>query len=170
MPEAGPRTPAEAAPSLKLLRVLGPPGSGKTLLITTLVEEFRTLGHFVATSAPRGDGDATSMVITTSSGARITASRLLPAEELCRLVASIDPRATLLLAESLEATSHPAIEVVPPGAQPSTPPPDLLATIPPSEVAPGATAPLAALIASRLLTPAPSGASRSFLSRLLRGR
>ena len=67
-----------------LLRVLGAPGAGKTLLIATLVEEFRNLGHFVATSAPR-EG---ATVITTSSGARITAER--PLVVTCYEVMALD--------------------------------------------------------------------------------
>lgn len=133
---------------LALLRVMGAPGAGKTLLIATLLEEFRTLGHFVATSAPRGEA---ATVITTSSGARITAERVLSAEELCRLVGSIDPRAALLLAESLDAPGQPVVEVVPTGAQPTTAPADLVATIATAEVTPGTTKPLAALIERRII-------------------
>jgi molybdopterin-guanine dinucleotide biosynthesis protein len=148
-----------------LLRILGAPGAGKTLLITTLVEEFRGLGHFVATSAPRGDA---ATVITTSSGARITAERALTADELCSLVGSVDPRAALLLAESLDAPGLPAVEVLAPGAHPSTPPADLLATIPSTEVAPGATAPLATLIERRIIKgEPPEEPRRSILDRLL---
>ena len=145
-----------------LLRVLGAPGAGKTLLIATLVEEFRTLGHFVATSAPR-EG---ATVITLSSGARITAERPLTADELCILVRSVDPRAALLLAEALDAPGSPAVEVVPTGAHALTPPVDLLATIASSEVAPGATAPLAALIERRLLRGEPDAPPRGLLGRL----
>jgi len=130
-----------------LLRVLGAPGAGKTLLIATLVEEFRSLGHFVATSAPR-EG---ATVITMSSGGRITAERPLTADELCSLVGSVDPRAALLLAEALDAPGSPAVEVLAPGAHPSTPPADLVATITSTEVAPGATRHLAALIERRII-------------------
>ena len=146
-----------------LLRILGAPGAGKTLLVTTLVEEFRTLGHFVATSAPR-EG---ATVITTSSGARITAERPLTAEELCSLVGSVDPRAALLLAEALDAPGLPAVEVVPAGGRPLTPPADLLATIPSTEVAPGTTKPLAALIERRILHgEPPEQPRRGILGRL----
>lgn len=148
-----------------LLRVLGAPGAGKTLLIATLVEEFRGLGHFVATSAPRGEA---ATVITTSSGARITAERPLTAEELCSLVGSVDPRAALLLAEGLDAPGLPAIEVLAPGAHPSTPPADLVATIASTEVAPGTTGPLAALIERRILRgEPPEPPRRGLLGRLL---
>lgn len=148
-----------------LLRVLGAPGAGKTLLITTLVEEFRTLGHFVATSAPRGEA---ATVITTSSGARITAERALTADELCSLVGSVDPRAALLLAEGLDAPGSPAVEVLAPGTPPSTPPADLVATIASTEVAPGATKPLATLIERRIIKGEPSGVLRKgLLAQLL---
>ena len=144
----------------------GAPGAGKTLLIAPLVEEFRNLGHFVATSAPR-EG---ATVITTSSGARITAERPLTAEELCNLVGSVDPRAALLLAESLDAPGSPAVEVIAPGTPPSAPPADLIATIVSTEVAPGATRPLAALIERRIVRGEPSEEPRRGLLGRLLGR
>lgn len=150
-----------------LLRVLGAPGAGKTLLIATLVEEFRSLGHFVATSAPRGEA---ATVITTSSGARITAERPLTAEELCSLVGSVDPRAALLLAEGLDAPGSPAVEVLASGTQPSTPPADLIATIASTEVAPGATRLLAALIERRIIRGQPAEQPRRGLLGRLFGR
>lgn len=112
--------------ALRIVRVVGPPGSGKTLLITTLIEALRSRGVFTATSAPR-EGRAT--VITASNGARITAERLLNAQELRQLTITVDPRATLLLAESLEAPGTFAIEIVPPGAQPTTNRSDLIALV-----------------------------------------
>jgi hypothetical protein len=108
--------------------VVGPPGSGKTLLITSLVEALRGHGHLVATSAPRGT-DAT--VITMSNGGRVTVERALTAEALRTLIPQVDPRAALLLAESLDAPGTPAIELVPPGAKPTTPRTDLLALVSP---------------------------------------
>ena len=170
MPDSTP-TPGNPEPPsrLKLLRVVGPPGAGKSYLITLLIEELRPLGHFVATSAPRSEGVT---VITTSSGARITVEKLMSSDELTRLTGSIDPRATLLLAESLDAPGHPAIEVVPADEHSiNTEPSDLLATVRTSELAPGALAPLATLIPQRLLGAAPPDTQpRGLLSRLFRGK
>lgn len=172
MPDSTP-TPGNPEPSSgpKLLRVVGPAGAGKSYLITLLIEELRPLNVFVATAAPRGDNEAVT-VITTSSGARITAERTFNPQELCRLVATLDPRAALLLAESLDAPGQPAIEVVPSDEHSiNTEPSDLLATVRTSELAPGALAPLAPLITRRLLGAAPPDAHpRGLLSRLFRGK
>ena len=96
-----------------VLRIVGPPGSGKTLLIVSLVEALRSRGHRVATVAPRRGG---ATLIVLSNGGRVTMERALPVEEIARVVASIDPSAHLVLAEAYDTPGTPAIAISPRGA------------------------------------------------------
>lgn len=166
---------ASPTAALPVLRIVGPPGSGKTLLITALTEALRERGHFIALCAPRGDA---STVLTLSSGARVSIERAPDLDALRPLVRSLDPRAALLLAEGVEAAGVPAIELVPDAsARPLTASDDLVATIISGEVVrafgvsgPSPVATLAATIEARLLRgePAPGRASHraGFISRL----
>lgn len=155
--------------------MVGPPGSGKTLLITALVEALRARGHLVATSAPRGDGEAWATVVTMSNGGRVTVERALGLDALRTLVPTLDPRAAILLAEDVEEPGAPAIEIVPPGARPTSQRADLIAivSLTPSrdvatfgpEQAPG----LADLIALRLHERRAASSGSSGVSRWVRG-
>ncbi len=110
-----------------VLRIVGPPGSGKTLLIVSLVEALRSRGHRVATVAPRRGG---ATLIVLSNGGRVTMERALPVEEIATVVASIDPSAHLVLAEDYDTPGTPAIAIAPRGAPRATStPPDALATV-----------------------------------------
>ncbi len=152
--------------------MVGQPGSGKTLLITSLVEALRGHGHLVATSAPRGS-EAT--VITMSNGGRVTVERALDVGALRTLIPQVDPRAALLLAESLDAPGTPAIELVPPGTKPTIPRVDLLALVSPepsrdfATFGPAQTPGLADLISATILNEHYGQPKRrGFLQRLRR--
>jgi molybdopterin-guanine dinucleotide biosynthesis protein len=143
-------------PAPVLLRVVGPPGSGKTLLITSLTEALRQRGHRVASAVLREDA---ATIVTLPNGGRATVARALSALELPGVAASIDPHIDLLLAEGFEAPGSPAIELSPPGSPPLvTLSADLLAVVASTQVAgdfavfgPGETHGLADLIERRLL-------------------
>ncbi len=98
--------------SLAVLRVLGAPGAGKSLLILGLTDELRRRGYRVASAVER-DGQATVVVL--GSGGRVTLERTFHIEALQGVVAGLDPQADLLLAEGYEGHGVPAIEVSPPG-------------------------------------------------------
>jgi hypothetical protein len=114
-----------------------------------------------------------------SNGGRVTVERALGLEALRTLVPTLDPRAAILLAEDVEEPGAPAIEIVPPGAHPSSPRADLIAIVsltPSPDVAtfgPEQTAGLADLIAVRLherravsaASPGVSSWVRGFLGR-----
>jgi molybdopterin-guanine dinucleotide biosynthesis protein MobB len=113
-----------------VLRVVGPPGSGKTLLIVSLVEALRSRNYRVATAVKREaiesslldpdvsqqlDAGAVATVIALSNGGRVTLERVLPLPGLASVVASIDPSVDLLLAEGFDDPGYPAIELLAPG-------------------------------------------------------
>ena len=139
-----------------LLRVVGPPGSGKTLLITSLTEALRQRGHRVASAVLREDA---ATVITLPNGGRVTVSRVLTASELSAVAASLDPHIDILLAEGFEDSGTPAIELSTPNSPaPITPAPDLLAVVSSTQVAgdfavfgPGETHGLTGLIEERIV-------------------
>jgi hypothetical protein len=91
-------------------------------------------------------------------------------------VQQLDPRAVLLLAESLEASGVPAVELVPSGAKPVTPRRDLLAIVSPEpsrDVAtfgPAQTPGLADLIHSTILNKQYTPVRRRGLLARLRGQ
>ncbi len=151
-----------------VLRIVGAPGSGKTLLIVSLGEALRSRGHRVATVAPRR-GDATVAVL--SNGGRVT----LPpgvegAPSLARLqsvIPSIDPSVGIILAEDFDApedAAYPAIALAPRGEAPRT---DVFATVASEDIestfarlGPGETSGLVDLVERAVLgierTPAPA--------------
>jgi molybdopterin-guanine dinucleotide biosynthesis protein len=103
---------------VKTLRIVGPPGSGKTLLATMLVEALRTRGHRVAVATVREPLGAAPpvTVVTLPGGGRLTLERPATLEAVARLVSSADPQTALLLAEGF-AEGAPAIAI---GATPGT--------------------------------------------------
>ncbi len=157
-----------------VLRVVGPPGSGKTLLIVSLVEALRRRGHRVATAVRREaieapeldveaaralDAGATATVIVLASGGRVTLERAVELPALGDIVAALDPQVDLLLAEGFEDRGYPAIELSPPGGPPTTTDEsDLLAVVTSDEIAgafakfgPGETNGVADLVEQELL-------------------
>ncbi|MSQ35764.1 MAG: hypothetical protein EXR63_01290 [Dehalococcoidia bacterium] len=148
-----------APAGLPVLRIVGPAASGKTLLITTLIEALRRRGHRVASAAPRRGSAGGATVITLASGGRVTVERVLPLAELRALVAQLDPRADLLLAEGCAEAGAPAVEIATGDAPARVPPdPELLAVVAANELAgdfarfgPGETRGLAELVEQRLL-------------------
>lgn len=157
-----------------VLRVVGPPGSGKTLLIVSLVEALRSRGFRIATvvrreaiesalldhdAARQLDAGAATTVIVLSSGGRITMERAMALPGLREVVASLDPSIDLLLAEGFEDAGYPAVELSPPGgAALVTDSDDLLAVVSSDEIAgaferfgPGETNGLADLVEREVL-------------------
>lgn len=158
-----------------LLRVVGAPGSGKTLLIVSLVEELRGRGYRVASAVRRGgieahnidpdaaahlDAGAAATVIVLASGGRVTLEQVMPLPALSDIVASLDPQIDLLLAEGFADAGIPAVELAPGGSREAltTDADDLLAVVSSEELrgsfarlGPGDTNGLADLVQERLL-------------------
>ena len=157
-----------------VLRVVGPPGSGKTLLIVSLVEELRSRGYRLATVVRRQaieaaqldhdasrhlDAGAVATVIVLSNGGRVTLERTMPLPGLSSVIASLDPSVDLLLAEGFDDAGFRVIELSPPGAPAlATSNPDLLAVVASHEIAgafatfgPGETGGLADIVERELL-------------------
>lgn len=162
-----------------LVCIVGPPASGKTLLIVSLTEAFRQRGKRVASAVLR---DASTTVVTLPNGARVTLQRAPSATELASFVRSIEPTAELVLAEGFDGAGVPTIELSPGGGHgPASTDADLLAVVSPNRVrgdfavfGPGETGGLADMIEARLLgpqteEPPPAERRRGFLDRL-RGR
>ncbi|MFA7249767.1 MAG: hypothetical protein WC273_09060 [Dehalococcoidia bacterium] len=102
-----------------VLRVIGPPGSGKTLLIVSLAEALRSRGHRVATVSPRRDG--ATLIVLSNSG-RVTVEQPLGLERLRGAIPSMDPSVAIILAEGYDApgdAAFPAIVLAPRGAAPA---------------------------------------------------
>lgn len=145
---------------MELLRIVGPPGSGKTLLITCLVEALRARGHRIATVTRR---DAAVTVIALSTGSRVTLERPASLDALRSVVGAIDPAVDLVLAEGFEEAGALAIEVRPAGAPAAgVTPAELIAVVSAEELAsafamsgPGDVLGLAALVESRLFGTGP---------------
>ena len=142
-----------------VVRVVGPPGSGKSLLIATLVEALRAHGRRTASVELRDAGHTGGRaVVTLASGGRVAPERPLAAGELDAFVAGLDPSADLVLAEGYEEPGTPAIEITAEGEPPLAAPADRLAAVTREELAasfaahgPAAGRDLAALIDERLL-------------------
>ncbi len=162
---------------MAVLRVVGPPGSGKTLLIVSLTEALRSRGYRIATAVERGElelpqldegiardlaAGAVSTVIVLSGGGRVTLEHQLPLNNLRSVVASMDPSVDLLLAEGFEDDDYPAVELSPAGAPAVTTPTERLLAVVASEdlegsfaqFGPGETHGLAELVESELLADA----------------
>ncbi len=157
-----------------VLRVVGPPGSGKTLLIVSLVEALRSRDWRVATAVRREaiesslldadaskqlDAGAAATVIALANGGRVTLERAMPLPGLSSVVASLDPSVDLLLAEGFEDAGYPAVELLAPGDHTiETAESDLLAVVSAEEMAgtfatfgPGETNGLADLVEREIL-------------------
>ena len=160
--------------TVAVLRVVGPPGSGKTLLIVSLTEALRSRGYRIATAVERSQielpqldeeiardlaAGAVSTVIVLSGGGRVTLEHQLPLNNLRSIVASMDPSVDLLLAEGFEDDEYPAVELSPLGAPAvSTPAEQLFAVVASEDLegsfaqfGPGETHGLADLVESELL-------------------
>ena len=143
-----------------VLRIVGPPGSGKTLLIVSLTEALRSRGHRVASAAPRRDG---ATVLVLSNGGRATIERDLRPTEIASIVPMIDPSVQIILAEGYDAPEDdpdaapfPAIEITSAGA--SGHDPRALATVATEDIeatfarlGPGETNGLVDLVETRVL-------------------
>ena len=154
------------------MRIVGAPGSGKTLLIVALAEELRRRGHRVGSAEMRGD----ALVVTLPSGARVTAQAPNGAGGILQLVQRLDPQLSLLLLEGTASddstdvptaitTGIPTIALVPHEHDTLTSRGDLLAAVSTGRIAdtfaavgPGDTLGLATLVEQRLLgaSPGPS--------------
>ncbi len=116
-----------------VVRVVGPPGSGKTMLITSLQEALRLEGVRSASAVSRGPG---LTAIAISTGARTTIERDVPLGYLAQVVAWIDPTVQVVLAEGYEDHGAPALELRPQGAEPfPMPDEERLAVLDPGELA-----------------------------------
>ncbi|MGE3857154.1 MAG: hypothetical protein AB7G21_09385 [Dehalococcoidia bacterium] len=164
-----------------VLRVIGPPGSGKTLLIVSLAEALRSRGQRVVIAAPRRDGVT---VLTLSNAGRVTLEGTMPLARLQTVAPSIDPSATIILAENFDApedAAFPAVALAPRSAAPRA---DAIANVATEDieatfarVGPGETNGLVDLVETRVLglpQRAPEAADRApearrgWLRRLLR--
>ncbi|MGE3961352.1 MAG: hypothetical protein AB7F65_06675 [Dehalococcoidia bacterium] len=116
-----------------IVRVVGPPGSGKTLLITSLQEALRVEGVRSATAVSRGPG---LTAIAISSGIRTTLERDVPLGYLAQVVAWIDPAVDVILAEGYEEAGAPAVELRHPEGSPHPMPAhERLAVLDPADLA-----------------------------------
>jgi molybdopterin-guanine dinucleotide biosynthesis protein MobB len=159
---------------MAVLRVVGPPGSGKTLLIVSLTEALRSRGYRIATAVERTQIDlpaldeeisrdlaagAVSTVVVLSGGGRVTLEHQLPLNNLRSVVASMDPSVDLLIAEGFPDDDYPAVEISPPGSPALMTSADRLLAVVSSEdiqgafaqFGPGETQGIADLVEERLL-------------------
>jgi molybdopterin-guanine dinucleotide biosynthesis protein len=145
-----------------LLHVVGPPGSGKSLLIVALTSALRRRGFRVGSVEARTALDGSmATVLTTGSGARVTLPGTLKPGELASRAAVLDPALDLLLAEGFRASIEagvPAVEIIEEGSAPLTPSTELLAVLTRGQLArafaasgPADDLGLAAVIEERLL-------------------
>ncbi|MYI83228.1 MAG: hypothetical protein F4056_08070 [Chloroflexi bacterium] len=115
-----------------VLRVVGPQIPARNLLVIALVEALRARGLRTATAELLADGRAT---VTLPSGGRVTpapgGAPLDSAAALAAFVASLDPRADLVIAEDYEQPGVPAVELTTAAASPgeAVAPGDLLASV-----------------------------------------
>ena len=172
-PEAGTPPPA--------VRIVAAPASSAALLSTallraTLVEALRARGYRTATAERRPGG---GLAVTLASGGRIGVERAVEAAELGAFVASLDPRADLVVALGFDDAADgalPAIELTAgePARAPSTESGERLATIAEAELTASlqtggrssAVDGLAALLDARLLGGADEAATEAARSDL----
>ena len=115
-----------------VLRVVGPQIPARNLLVIALVEALRARGLRTATAELLADGRAT---VTLPSGGRVTpapgGAPLDSAARLAAFVASLDPRADLVIAEDHEQPGVPAVELTTAaaGTGEAVAPGDLLASV-----------------------------------------
>ncbi|MQC25337.1 MAG: hypothetical protein DWG77_00050 [Chloroflexi bacterium] len=150
-----------------VIRVVGPPGSGKSLFITSLQQALRTLGVRSAAVVPIGDpaSGTAAISVAISTGSRSTIDREVPLGYLTTVVGWIDPGVEVVLAEDYVEPGAPALEVRPADAAPfDIADAERFAVINPEEIAerfaadgPGYTAGVAERIVRELLgrEPAP---------------
>ena len=115
---------------LAVLRVVGPPGAGKTLLITVLTQALRSRAHRVGRVEVTRLTDAT--VITLSNESRVTVAGDIGLDQARDIARTADPSLDLLLAEGYDAPGVPAVAVVRRGMPyPESGPPsfDIIATV-----------------------------------------
>ncbi len=163
-----------------VLRVVGPQIPARNLLVIALVEALRARGLRTATAELLADGRAT---VTLPSGGRVTpapgGAPLDSAATLAAFIASLDPRADLVIAEDSEEPGVAAVELTASGGEASggaVAPGDLLASVEAERLegdftARGAeaVAELAALVEARLLRGEAAPEGGGLLARL-RGR
>jgi molybdopterin-guanine dinucleotide biosynthesis protein len=167
-----------------VLRIVGAPGSGKTLLIVSLAEALRSRGQRVATVAPRRGG---ATVIVLSNSGRVTmppaGAAPMPLARLQTVIPSLDPSVTIILAEDYDAPEDTAFPAVTLGRRDAAPRSDVLATVASEDIeatfarlGPGETNGLVDLVEREVLgierapTPAPAAArARSGWMRRLFG-
>ncbi len=162
-----------------VLRVVGPQIPARNLLVIALVEALRARGLRSATAELLADGRAT---VTLPSGGRVTpapgSAPLDRAAPLAAFVASLDPRADLVIAEDYEEPGVAAVELTaaPANTAEAVAPDDLLASVEAERLerdftARGAeaVAELAALVEARLLRGERAPDRGGLLARL-RGR
>ena len=161
-----------------ILRIVGPPGSGKTLLIVSLTEALRSRGHRVATTIRRPlDGGGAATVVVLSNSGRVTIEQPLTLERLQAIIPSLDPSVDIILAEGYDAAedaAFPAIALAPHGTQPTG---DPIAIVPSEEIeatfarlGPGATNGLVDLVEQRILGLPPRARERPRGWRAVLGR
>jgi molybdopterin-guanine dinucleotide biosynthesis protein len=109
-----------------LVCVTGPPGSGKSLLITSLAGALRTLDCRSASITER-EGGAT--VITISTGSRVVLDQPIAGDRVAAVVASIDPGVHVVFAEGYDIEGAPAVVLSERAAPPQAGDPELFAVV-----------------------------------------
>jgi len=134
-----------------VLRVIGAPGSGKTLLIVSLAEALRSRGQRVATVSPRREG---ATVVVLSNSGRVTLGGDQPLARLQTVIPSIDPSVTIILAEDYDTPDDAVFPAIALGV----PREDALATVPSEDIeatfarlGPGETNGLVDLVETQIL-------------------
>lgn len=97
-----------------VLRVVGPPGAGKSLFITSIQEALR---HHDVRSAAVANGPGVTVIVV-SNGGRSTLERDLPLAYVPQVISWVDPAVRLILAEGYDEPGAPAVEIRPAGAPP----------------------------------------------------
>lgn len=154
-------TPYDRGMPAPIVRIVGPAGSGKTMLITSLQEALRAEDLRTASVVTRGPG---LTAISVSNGASTTLERDVPLGYIATVVSWIDPTVDVILAEGYEETGAPAVELRPAGGPAlGVPEHELLAVVDPDDIAaafaqdgPGYTAGVAERILRHVLDREPT--------------